>query len=344
LRSNNTEQAKPIRYHYGTWGTRLTSDGGAVDPILLTGFVAFVGFALFIDLFWLRRKGSHIVPPKEALIFTAIWVASAIVFGLIVWFEKSAETGQAFFTGYLIEYSLSIDNIFVFTMIFAALKTPKRLQQKALIYGIIMSLVMRFGMILVGAALVDRFEIVLYGFGVFLLLTGIQMVLKDGHMMGEGEPSAVRFARRFVHVSTDFDSERFRVRHGSKLMWTPLFLAIVVIGIIDLIFAVDSIPAIFGITKDPFVVFTANAFAILGLRSLYFLLADAKDRFHYLPKGLGLVLIFIGAKMAVPIVHALVPEVNVHIDPLLSLLVVVGILGGSILFSLLRPVSLRKGR
>jgi TerC family integral membrane protein len=172
----------------------------------------------------------------------------------------------------------------------------------------------------------------------------IQMVLKDGHMMGEGEPSAIRFARRFVHVSTDFDSERFRVRHGSKLMWTPLFLAIVVIGIIDLVFAVDSIPSIFGITKDPFVVFTANAFAILGLRSLYFLLADAKDRFHYLPKGLGFVLIFIGAKMAVPIVHALVPEVDVHIDPLVSLLVVVGILGGFILLSLLRPVALRKGR
>ncbi|MFM8279409.1 MAG: TerC/Alx family metal homeostasis membrane protein [Candidatus Limnocylindrus sp.] len=307
-----------------------------MDLILLSGFTAFVGFALFVDLFWLRRKGSHVVPPKEALGFTAMWVTSAIIFGVIVAFEKGAQTATEFFTGYLVEYSLSIDNVFVFTMVFAALKTPKRLQQKALIFGIIMSLVMRFGMILVGAALVERFEIVLYGFGIFLIITGIQMLRGGGHM-GEGEPGAIRFARRFVHVSTDFDSDKLRVRHGSKLMWTPLFLAIVVIGIIDLVFAVDSIPAIFGITKDPFVVFTSNAFAILGLRSLYFLLADAKDRFRFLSTGLAIVLIFIGSKMAVPIAHVLVPAIDVHIDPVVSLLVVVGILGGSIGLSLARP-------
>lgn len=307
-----------------------------MDLFLIVGFTAFVGLALFIDLFWLRRKGSHVVPPREALGFTAMWVASAIIFGVIVAFEKGAQTATEFFTGYLVEYSLSIDNVFVFTMVFAALKTPKRLQQKALIFGIIMSLFMRFGMILVGAALVERFEVVLYGFGVFLLITGIQMLRGGGHA-GEGEPGAITFARRFVHVSTDFDSDKLRVRHGSKLMWTPLFLAIVVIGIIDLVFAVDSIPAIFGITKDPFVVFTSNAFAILGLRSLYFLLADAKDRFHYLSTGLAIVLIFIGSKMAVPIVHALVPAIDVHIDPVVSLVVVVGILGGSIGLSLARP-------
>lgn len=315
-----------------------------MDPILLTGFVAFVGFALFIDLFWLRHKGSHIVPAKEALTFTALFVASAIIFGIIIWLDKGPATGQAFFTGYLIEYSLSIDNIFVFTMIFSALKTPKRLQQKALIFGIIMSLVMRFSMILVGSALVERFEVVLYGFGAFLLFTGIQMLRSGGHTMGDGEPSAIRLARRFVHVSPDFDSDRFRAKHGDKLMWTPLFLSIVVIGIVDLIFAVDSIPAIFGITKDPFVVFTANTFALLGLRSLYFLLANAKERFHYLPQGLGFVLIFIGAKMAVPVVHAVIPEVDIHIDPTVSLLVVVGILGSSVALSLLRPVTPAKRR
>lgn len=160
--------------------------------------------------------------------------------------------------------------------------------------------------------------------------------------MGDEEPGAIKFARLFVHVSSDYNSDQFRVRHGNKLKWTPMFLAIVVIGIIDLIFAVDSIPAIFGITKDPFVVFTANTFALLGLRSLYFLLAGAKDRFHYLPRGLGFVLIFIGAKMAVPIVHALIPEVDVHIDPIVSLGVVVLILGGSIVLSLLRPVPSTK--
>lgn len=313
-----------------------------MDPILLTGFVAFVGFALFIDLFWLRRKGSHVVPTQEALKFTAFFVASAIAFGVLIWFEKSPATAQAFFTGYLIEYSLSIDNIFVFTMVFVSLKTPKQLQQKVLIFGIIMSLVMRFGMILVGSALVERFEVLLYGFGIFLLFTGVQMFRSGGHMMGDEEPGAIKFARLFVHVSSDYNSDQFRVRHGNKLKWTPMFLAIVVIGIIDLIFAVDSIPAIFGITKDPFVVFTANTFALLGLRSLYFLLAGAKDRFHYLPRGLGFVLIFIGAKMAVPIVHALIPEVDVHIDPIVSLGVVVLILGGSIVLSLLRPVPSTK--
>jgi len=311
-----------------------------MDLILAGGFVAFMAIALFVDLFWLKSKGSHVVAPREALFFTAMWVVFAVVFGIGVLVEMGSETAITFFTGYLVEYSLSIDNVFVFTMVFAALKTPKKLQQKALIYGIIISLVLRFAMILVGTALVERFEVVLYGFGIFLLVTGIQMLRSGGHV-GDAEPSAIRFAKRFIHVSHDYDSDRFRLPHDGKMKWTPLFLVIVVIGLIDLVFAVDSIPAIFGITKDPFVVFTSNAFAILGLRSLYFLLADAKDRFHYLTPGLALVLIFIGGKMAVPIIHALVPYVDLHINPLLSLGVVVLILGGSIVLSLARPVAKR---
>jgi tellurite resistance protein TerC len=307
-----------------------------LDLILAGGFIAFMAIALFVDLFWLKSKGSHVVAPREALLFTAMWVAFAVVFGIGVLVEMGQETAITFFTGYLVEYSLSIDNVFVFTMVFAALKTPKRLQQKALIYGIIISLVLRFAMILVGTALVERFEIVLYGFGVFLLFTGIQMFRGGGHM-GDAEPGAIRLAKRFIHVSHDYESDRFRLSHDGKMKWTPLFLVIVVIGLIDLVFAVDSIPAIFGITKDPFVVFTSNAFAILGLRSLYFLLADAKDRFHYLTPGLALVLMFIGGKMAVPIVHALVPSVDVHIAPLQSLAVVILILGGAIALSLARP-------
>jgi tellurite resistance protein TerC len=311
-----------------------------LDLILAAGFLAFLAIALFVDLFWLKSKGSHVVAPREALLFTAMWVVFALVFGIGVLKEMGSETAITFFTGYLVEYSLSIDNVFVFTMVFAALKTPKKLQQKALIYGIIISLVLRFAMILVGTALVERFEVVLYGFGIFLLVTGIQMLRSGGHM-GDGEPSAIRFAKRFIHVSHDYDSDQFRLPHDGKMKWTPLFLVIVVIGLIDLVFAVDSIPAIFGITKNPFVVFTSNAFAILGLRSLYFLLADAKDRFHYLTPGLALVLIFIGGKMAVPIIHALVPSVDLHINPLLSLGVVVFILGGSIVLSLARPVTRR---
>ena len=307
-----------------------------MDLILVAGFVGFLAVALFVDLFWLKSKGSHVVAPSEALKFTAMWIVFAVLFGIGVAIKLNIETALTFFTGYLVEYSLSIDNVFVFTMVFAALKTPKKLQQKALIYGIIISLILRFAMILVGTALVERFEVVLYGFGIFLLITGLQMLRGGGHM-SDAEPGAIRFAKRFIHVSQDYESERFRVAHEGIKKWTPLFLAIVVIGLIDLVFAVDSIPAIFGITKDPFVVFTSNAFAILGLRSLYFLLADAKDRFHYLTQGLALVLIFIGGKMAIPIVHALIPSIDVHINPLVSLGVVVTILGGSIALSMARP-------
>ena len=169
-----------------------------MDLILAGGFVAFMAIALFVDLFWLKSKGSHVVAPREALFFTAMWVGFAVLFGIGVWFEKNPETAITFFTGYLVEYSLSIDNVFVFTMVFAALKTPKKLQQKALIYGIIISLVLRFAMILVGTALVERFEVVLYGFGIFLLVTGIQMLRSGGHM-GDEEPGAIRFAKRFIH-------------------------------------------------------------------------------------------------------------------------------------------------
>ena len=221
----------------------------------------------------------------------------AILFGIgmqIYWQDGTKTT--EYFVGYLVEKSLSVDNIFVFTIIFASLKTPKKLQQLALMWGILIALILRGIMILVGAALIQQFEWIIWLFGVFLFYTGVVMLRSGGHV-GEGEPSAIRIARRFIHVTNDYDEERFRVTVGGVKKFTPIFLTIVVIGIIDLIFAVDSIPAIFAITLDPFIVLTSNVFAILGLRAMYFMLADLADRFHLLKYGLAFILVFIGIKM-----------------------------------------------
>lgn len=293
------------------------------------GFAIFVVGALIVDFGLLRKKGTHVVPAKEAFWWTVTWILLAVAFGIGVHFYYPGEPAKTteYFVGYLVEKSLSVDNIFVFTIIFAALKTPKKLQQLALIWGIMLALLLRGIMILIGAALIERFEWIIWFFGGFLLLTGVQMWRGGGHLR-PGDSSAVRLARKLIHVNNDYDEERFWVRKAGRRILTPIFLTIVVIGIIDLIFAVDSIPAIFGITTDPFIVFTSNAFAILGLRNLYFLLADAKDRFHYLSKGLAVVLMWIGVKMILPAVNH-----DWKIPPLLSLVVVLVILTGSIVLS-----------
>jgi len=295
------------------------------------GFCVFIIGALAVDFGLLRRKGTHVVPVKEAAAWTLIWIALAIGFGIlmqILWQDGTKTT--EYFVGYLVEKSLSVDNIFVFTLIFAALKTPKKLQQLALMWGILLALVLRGIMILIGAALIERFEWIIWVFGGFLLLTGVQMLRSGGHA-SEGEPSAVKLARRFIHVNNDYNEERFWIFKAGRRVFTPIFLTIAVIGIIDLVFAVDSIPAIFGITLDPFIVFTSNAFAILGLRNLYFLLADAKDRFHYLSAGLAFVLMWIGVKMILPAINH-----DWKVPPLVSLVIVLSILTLSIVASLLR--------
>jgi tellurite resistance protein TerC len=295
------------------------------------GFCVFIIGALAIDFGLLRRKGTHVVPVKEAAAWTLVWIVLAIGFGILmqVAWQDATKTTE-YFVGYLVEKSLSVDNIFVFTIIFAALKTPKKLQQLALMWGILLALVLRGIMILIGAALIERFEWIIWVFGGFLLLTGVQMLRSGGHA-SEGEPSAVKLARRFIHVNNDYNEERFWVVKAGRRVFTPIFLTIAVIGIIDLVFAVDSIPAIFGITLDPFIVFTSNAFAILGLRNLYFLLADAKDRFHYLSVGLAFVLMWIGVKMILPAINH-----DWKVPPLASLVIVLSILTLSIVASLLR--------
>ncbi|NDH28526.1 MAG: TerC family protein, partial [bacterium] len=269
------------------------------------GFGVFLIAALAIDFGLLRKNGTHVVPVKEAAAWTLVWIVLAIIFGIAMQFYWGDGTKTTeYFVGYLVEKSLSVDNIFVFTLIFAALKTPKKLQQLALMWGILLALLLRGIMILIGAALIERFEWIIWFFGAFLLFTGVQMLRGGGHA-NENEPSAIKLARRFIHVNNDYNEERFWVMKAGKRVFTPIFLTIAVIGIIDLVFAVDSIPAIFGITLDPFIVFTSNAFAILGLRNLYFLLADAKDRFHYLSAGLAFVLMWIGVKMILPAISTL---------------------------------------
>ena len=301
------------------------------------GFCVFIIGALAIDFGLLRRKGTHVVPVKEAAAWTLVWIVLAIGFGILmqVAWQDATKTTE-YFVGYLVEKSLSVDNIFVFTIIFAALKTPKKLQQLALMWGILLALVLRGIMILIGAALIERFEWIIWVFGGFLLLTGVQMLRSGGHA-SEGEPSAVKLARRFIHVNNDYNEERFWVVKAGRRVFTPIFLTIAVIGIIDLVFAVDSIPAIFGITLDPFIVFTSNAFAILGLRNLYFLLADAKDRFHYLSVGLAFVLMWIGVKMILPAINH-----DWKVPPLVSLVIVLSILTLSIVASLLRTKSVAR--
>jgi tellurite resistance protein TerC len=295
------------------------------------GFGIFLVVALAIDFGLLRKNGTHVVPVKEAAAWTLVWIVLAIIFGIAmqIYWGNGTKTTE-YFVGYLVEKSLSVDNVFVFTLIFAALKTPKKLQQLALMWGILLALVLRGIMILIGAALIERFEWVLWFFGAFLLFTGFQMLRSGGHA-SEESPSAIKLVRRFIHVNNDFNEERFWVIKAGRRVFTPIFLTIAVIGIIDLVFAVDSIPAIFGITSDPFIVFTSNAFAILGLRNLYFLLADAKDRFHYLSAGLGFVLMWIGVKMILPAI-----DHDWKVPPLVSLVVVISILTISIVASLLR--------
>lgn len=296
------------------------------------GFGIFLIGALAIDFGILRRKGTHIVPVKEAAAWTLVWIVLAILFGIgmqIYWQDGTKTT--EYFVGYLVEKSLSVDNIFVFTIIFASLKTPKKLQQLALMWGIMIALILRGIMILIGAALIEQFEWIIWVFGLFLLYTGYTIVGKNtgvAPFKEESEPTVIGFAMRFIRVTDDYDEERFRVSVGGVKKFTPIFLTIVVIGIIDLIFAVDSIPAIFGITLDPFIVFTSNAFAILGLRNMYFLLANARDQFHYLGTGLGIVLMWIGVKMILPAINH-----DWKVPPLISLVVVIGILTVSIVAS-----------
>jgi tellurite resistance protein TerC len=257
-----------------------------------------VFIAIGIDLFTFHQRGREL-SMKAAARRSVLWVIVSLGFNALVWRLKGPHHGLDFFTGYLIEYSLSMDNIFVFVLIFAHFRVPPLAQHRVLVWGIIGALVMRGTMIIFGIALVQRFHFVLYLFGLFLVLTAMRMLFRKHQPEDFAESWVIRVCRRIFPISREFHNEHFKVHVDGRWMLTPLALTMIVIELTDLLFAVDSIPAVFAITQDPFIAYTSNICAILGLRSLYFLLAGLMDRFVYLRTGLALVLGFVGIKMIV---------------------------------------------
>jgi TerC family integral membrane protein len=271
------------------------------------GFIAFVVLMLALDLFVFGGNKAHKVSVKEAAIWSLVWVSLALLFNGGLWWYLTQTAGAAvadqkaleFFSGYLIEKTLSVDNVFVFLLIFTAFQVPAQYQRRILIYGVLGAIVMRAVMILAGAWVVSEFSWVLYLFGAFLLITGLRMLVAADAEPDVASNPVLRLAKKHLRVSDEDHGERFFVKKNGLRYVTPLFLVLILIEVTDLVFAVDSIPAIFAITTDPFIVFTSNLFAIMGLRALYFLLVDVADRFHLLKYGLALVLAFIGAKMLI---------------------------------------------
>ncbi|HET9011651.1 MAG TPA: TerC family protein [Gemmatimonadaceae bacterium] len=292
------------------------------------GFVAFVLAMLALDL-GVFNKTPHVVKAREAALWTSIWVALALLFaGGLAWFVDH-QTALTFLTGYVIEESLSVDNIFVIVLIFQYFAVPAKYQHRVLFWGILGALVMRGVFIGVGAALLARFEWIIYIFGAILVVTGVRMAVKqDEEFDGEQNP-VVKWVRRFLPVTHDYRGKHFFALENGRRHATPLFLVLVLVEATDLIFAIDSIPAIFGITRDPFLVFTSNIFAVMGLRSLFFLLASVVTKFHLLKYGLAVILTFIGTKMLI--------EHWVHIPIMVSLGVVLAVLVASIVASLVWP-------
>ena len=263
-------------------------------------FFAVVLTALFVDIGIVNRH-SHAPTRKETIGWSIVWVSLALGFRAFILWQFGLGHAKLFLTGYLIEMSLSIDNLFVFLLIFSYFKVPKKYQHRVLFWGIFMALVLRMVMIFAGAELVEQFHWILYVFGAFLIYTGIKMFGDDDSFEPE-ESAIVRTTTRFIRISKKYEGENFFVRIDGKRTGTLLLLVLIVINVADIVFAVDSIPAIFGITTDRFIVYTSNIFAILGLRTFFFLLADLADRFHYLKYGLAFVLTFIGVKMLLPLV------------------------------------------
>jgi tellurite resistance protein TerC len=298
------------------------------------GFVLFVLIALVFDLLVLHRDG-HEVTTREAAVTTAIWVGLAMVFAAGIFVVRGTSAGTQFLTGYLIEESLSIDNIFVFVLLFKFFAVPPGAQHRVLFYGVLGAQVFRAIFIFAGVALINRFEFTIFIFGAFLVFSGLRLVKTEGIAVDAESNRTLRLMRRFVPMTNQYDGPKLfthveRPGGGMKRMATPLLAVLVVIEVTDLVFAVDSIPAVLAISTDQFIVFTSNIFAILGLRSLYFLLAGVVNKFHYLRIGLAATLTFVGLKM--------LASHWVHMPTWLSLLVIATLIGGSIAYSLLRPL------
>ena len=304
-------------------------------PLMWAGFFAFVVIATAIDLKVLSAKGASRVSVREALGWTALWIALALVFaGWLWWYlngtagpELAREKTLEYLTGYLIEKSLSVDNIFVFLMLFTYFAVPPELQRRALVYGVFGAIALRIVMILIGAWLIAKFHWIIYVFGLFLLVTGVKMLWFAGEEPDLAKNPVLRWIRAHLPLTPGFEGERFWVMRDGLRRYTPLFVVLAMIAVTDVVFAVDSIPAIFAVTDDPFIVMTSNIFAVLGLRALYFVLADMAGRFHLLSYGLAVILMFIGVKMLIIDFY--------KIPVFLALGVVVGLLVLSIVASLL---------
>lgn len=292
------------------------------------GFNAFVLVMLALDLGVFHRK-AHVVHPREAGVWVAVWVSLALVFAGGLYFLEGRQVALTFITGYLIEESLSIDNIFVIVLIFAYFGIPQKYQHRVLFWGILGALIMRGTFIGVGAMLIERFNWILYIFGAFLVFTGVRMAMHGDTEFDPETNPVMRGARRWLPFTHRYYEQKFFAREEGRLVATPLFLVLLLVEFTDLIFAVDSIPAIFAVTTDPFLVYTSNVFAILGLRSMYFLLAGVVDRFHLLRYGLAVILTFVGVKMLI--------EDWLHVPILVSLGVILIALATSIVLSLMIP-------
>ena len=303
-------------------------------PLAWIGFCVFVVVMLALDLGVFHRK-AHVISTREALTWTGVWVSLAMLFAGGVYLLAGTQPALEFLTGYVIEEALSVDNIFVFIVIFSAFGVPAALQHRVLFWGVVGALVLRFAFILAGSALLEHFHALFYVFGAFLAFTGIKLLLhRDAEVHPEKNP-IFRLFKRFVPMVDEYRGSKFFVIENGKRYATPLLAVLVAIEATDVVFAADSIPAIFAVTRDPFIVFTSNMFAIFGLRSLYFALAGIMDMFRYLKVGLALVLMFVGAKMLLAGV--------LKVPIVVSLAVIVLLLAGSVVASLLhRPRTVEK--
>lgn len=303
---------------------------GLVDitPLHWAGFIVFIIFCLALDLGFLNRKGS-VITFKKALLWTSGWFSLSMLFALVLLIFRTRQEALDYVTGYIVELSLSMDNVFVIACIFSYFRVPEQYQRRVLIWGILGALFMRGVMIGLGAALIQQFIWILYLLGAFLVFTGIKMLFSEEDGVEPEKNPFIKYVRKLFPISNTFERDQFFTQIDGRMALTPLALVLIMVETTDLVFAVDSIPAIFGITQDPFIVFTSNIFAILGLRSLYFVLAGAINYFHYLKYGLSIVLIFIGGKMVAGYFH-------LHIPTWLALSIVIGILGSSVCFSIIR--------
>ncbi|MGV0992443.1 MAG: TerC family protein [Mycobacterium sp.] len=306
---------------------------------------------LFVFDFFAHVRVPHEPTFRESALWSAVYITLAVVFGLIIWWRWGGEYGGEYFAGYVTEKALSVDNLFVFTVIMGSFAVPRQYQQKLLLIGIVLALIMRAAFIAVGAAAIGAFSWIFYLFGVFLIITALKLARESGHEREaevERENRLVTLVRRFVPTSDSYDGDRFTTRVDGMRVVTPMLLALVAIGLTDLLFALDSIPAIYGLTEEPYIVFAANAFALMGLRQLYFLIGGLLDRLVYLSAGLAIILGFIGIKLVLHALHKnTLPFINNgdHVDvPEISTGLSIGVIGGVLLITTVASLLRTRGR